>query len=96
MSRASEVPQIQLVIPELRTLRELRRSLAHGGLPAIDKRTPEDWARLAAHRSIAELCRILGEYRRRVESGEHVRLVERELPPEPGRMRIELLIEVVP
>jgi hypothetical protein len=96
MSRASDAPQIQLVIPELRTLRELRRSLARGGLPAASQRTPEDWARLAAHRSIAELCRIIDEYRRRVESGERVRLVEHELPTEPGRMRVELVIEVVP
>jgi len=86
----------RLAIPELKTLRELRRTLAYGGIPAADKRTPEDDARIAAFRAIEELLRLLDEYRRRVERGEHCRLVEREHPLEPGRLLLELAIEVRP
>jgi len=89
-------PVRRLVIPELKTLRELRRTLAYGGIPSADKRTPEDDARIAAFRAVEELLRLVDEYRRRVERGEHCRIVEREHPHEPGRLLIELAIEVRP
>lgn len=84
----------ELLIPEFKTLRELRRVLGRGGLPALDKRTPEDSARIASFRAIEELCRVLGEYKRRVENGERCRLVEREHGSEPGRLHVEFVIEV--
>ncbi|MFT3769637.1 MAG: hypothetical protein QM820_29730 [Minicystis sp.] len=83
-------------MPELTTLRELRRAFARGGLPPMDKRTAEDCARIASFRTLEELCRVLDEFRRRVESGERCRLVEREHAIEPGRLRVEIVIEVLP
>lgn len=83
-------------IPEIKALRELRFALARGGLPASDKRTPEDSARIAAFRALEELLRLLDHYRRRVEQGDRCRLVEREHPREPGRLVIEMVIEVSP
>ena len=88
--------RVQIVIPERKTLRELRRTLARGGLPPIDKRTAEDSARIVAYRAVGELCRLLDEYQRRIESGERIRLVEQEQRPEVGRMHLDFVIEVVP
>jgi hypothetical protein len=83
-------------IPEHAALRDLRRVLARGGLPAVDRRTPEDNARIAAFRTVEELLVVLDEFKRRVERGEPCRLVEREHPREAGRLVIELAIVVEP
>ncbi len=90
----SQGPVSRLAIPEIKALRELRVTLARGGLPAPDKRTPEDHARIAGFRVIEELLRLLDQFRHRVESGERCRIVEREHAREPGRLVIELSIEV--
>lgn len=86
----------KLAIPELKALQELRRALAHGGLPALDKRTFEDHARIGSFRVQVELIHFLDDYRRRIEGGERCRIVEREHRSEPGRLLIELHIEVMP
>jgi hypothetical protein len=96
MSDVVTRPAHRLAIPEIKTLRELRRVLAHGGLPAPPKRTSVDCARIASFRTLEELCRLLDEFRRRVEAGERCRLVEREHGTESGRMLIEIAIEVAP
>ena len=84
-----------LSLPELRTLRELRTRLARGGMPPLDKRTPDDSARIVAFRVIEELLRLFERYRRRVEQGERCRLVERERAAEPGALLIEIVIEAI-
>jgi hypothetical protein len=83
-----------LALPELKSLREVRKALAYGGLPPTHLRTPEDCARIGAFRVMEELLRVLDVYRRRVESGETCRLVEKEHRREPGRFLVELVIEV--
>jgi hypothetical protein len=83
-----------LALPELKSLRELRKALAWGGLPPAHLRTPEDCARIGAFRVVGELLRVFDEYRRRVEGGEKCQLVEREHRHEPGRFLVELAIEV--
>jgi len=82
-----------LAIPEIRELREARRALARGGIPPLDKRTPEDGARIAAFQTITALLRLLDEYKRRVEDGQHCRLVEVDRGLQPGRLLIEIAIE---
>ncbi len=91
---ATRSPASPLAAPEFAVLRQLRGTLARGGLPA--RRTPEDHARIAAFRTVAELLVLLDEYRRRVESGDRCRLVEREHDHKPGRLLIEVAIEVEP
>jgi hypothetical protein len=86
-------PTRELVLPEVRELRELRRLLAHGGLPPAGQRRPEDHARIASFRALEELLHLLDQYRRRVERGERCRLVEREHPREAGRLLLEIMIE---
>jgi hypothetical protein len=76
------------------TLRELRRELARGALPSSDKRTAEESLQLSAFRVLQEWLRLVDDFRRRVESSERCRLVEREHRPEPGRLVIEIGIEV--
>jgi hypothetical protein len=78
--------------PEFETLRTLRRSFARGGLPPVAERSPEDDARIATFSTLAELLRVLREFRDRVARGEAVRLEVRELITEPSRMRVELVI----
>lgn len=95
-ARFPAAPTPRVAFPELHALREVRRDLARGGLPPIDKRGPEEHARIAAYRAVEELLHLIERYRRRVERGERARLVEREHPREPGRMVIELIIEVDP
>ena len=89
-------PVRRLAIPEIKALRELRHVFARGGLPAPDRRTPEDHARIAAFRMLEELLRFFEQFRHRVENGERCRIVEREHPREAGRLIIELAIEVQP
>jgi hypothetical protein len=84
-----------LVVPEYRAMCELRTALSRGVLPRWDRRAAHDWARLAAFHAIAELLRILDEFKRRIERGERCRLVHREKPQEPGRMQIEIVIEPI-
>lgn len=86
----------RVTFPELSALREVRRDLARGGLPPVERRTPEEHARIAAYRAVEELLHFIERYRRRVERGEQVRIAEREHPREPGKMTIELTIEVDP
>jgi len=86
----------RLAIPEINALRELRRALARGGIPPLDKRTPEDSARIGAFQTIGALLRLLDEYKRRVEDGQRCRLVEVERSPQPGRILIEIAIEAQP
>jgi hypothetical protein len=81
-----------LDLPEFETLRTLRRRFAHGGLPPFAKRSPEDDARIATFATLAELLRVLREFRDRIARGEAVRLVVAEQVTEPGRMRVELVI----
>jgi hypothetical protein len=82
--------------PEFTALREVRSALGRGGLPSPDQSTPQEQARLASFRTLEELLRILDEYRRRIESGERCRLVEREHERVPGQLLVELVIEEVP
>ena len=93
---AVRAPASPLAAPEFTTLRDLRRALARGGLRSPSQRTPEDHARIAAFRTLEELMRLLDEYRRCVEGGQRCRLVEREHPREPGRLLLEVVIEVEP
>ncbi len=83
-----------LDVPEVAQLRQLRASLARGGMPR--RRSAEDQARLAAFRTVDELLQVLDEYRRRLESGARCRLVEHEHGREPGRLLLELRIEQDP
>jgi len=93
VKRAAAVACNVLGAPEFDTLRRLRRIFARGGLPAAAERSPEDDARIAAFTTIAELLRILDDFRARVARGEAVRLVAAEQPSERGRMRVEITIE---
>jgi hypothetical protein len=86
----------RFLLPEHKALRELRIALSRGDLPRPALRTAEDWARLAAFTTIVELLRFLDEFKRRIEGGERCRLVEIKRPQEPGRLRIELAIELIP
>jgi hypothetical protein len=90
------VPVRRLAIPEIKALRELRTALAYGGLPAPDRRTPEDHARIAAFRVVGELLWFFGQFQHRVENGERCRIVEREHPRQMGRLVIEFAIEAQP
>jgi hypothetical protein len=85
-----------LLLPEHRALRELRTALSRGDLPRPARRSAADWARIAAFTTIAELLRLLDEFKRRVEGGERLRLVEIKHPQVPGRLHIELAIESMP
>lgn len=84
------------VIPEGKTLRELRHTLARGGLRPASQRMPEQDARIVEFRTVQELLRFLEQYRRRIEAGEKCRIMERDHPWEPGRLLIEFAIEVRP
>jgi hypothetical protein len=88
------VPKRPLALPEIQRMREVRRALAFGGLTPAARRTPEDNARIASFRTLEELLPFLDEYRRRIESGQRCRLVEREHTREPGRLLVEWVIEV--
>ena len=87
---------MNLALPEHKALCDLRAALANGGLPRVDRRTAYDWARIAAFHTIAELLRILDQFKRRIEEGERFRLVHRERPREPGRLHVEIVIEPNP
>lgn len=89
-------PVRHVAIPEIDTLRELRRALARGGLSAVDMRTPEDCARIASLYVILDLLRLLDEFKRRVEGGERCRLVVVERNAEAGRLAIRIAIEAQP
>jgi hypothetical protein len=78
---------------ELGTLRALRRTFARGGLPPKEQRSPEEDVRIACFTVIADLLRVLEDFRVRVERGEAVRLAVREQMTAPGWMRVELAIE---
>jgi hypothetical protein len=80
-------------IPELRALQALRAALAVGGMPALDKRTPEDDARIGLFRLTEETLLLMAQFKRRIEAGERCRLVESEHAREPGRLVFELAIE---
>jgi len=84
------------LLPEHKALRELRIALSRGDLPRPARRTAADWARIAAFNTIAELLRLLDEFKRRIEGGERCRLVEIKRPQEPGQLRIEIMIETIP
>jgi hypothetical protein len=84
-----------IALPEIVRLREVRRAVAVGGITPVALRTPEDNARITTFRALAELLQLLDQYRRRVERGEKVRLVEREHVHEEGRMLVEFTIEVL-
>jgi len=93
VKRAADVARNVLGAPEFETLRALRRIFARGGLPAAAERSPEDDVRIAAYTTLAELLRLLEDFRARVARGEAVRLVAAEQPSERGRMRVEIAIE---
>jgi hypothetical protein len=78
-------------IPEHGLLSELRHMLSAGRMPA---RTPEDHARNTSFRVVAALLLFLAEFKRRVERGDRLRIVEREQPSKPGRLLVEFTIEV--
>jgi hypothetical protein len=80
-------------IPEHGLMSELRHMLAAGRMPA---RTPEDHARNASFRVIAALLLFLAEFKRRIERGDRIRIVEREHPSKPGRIVVEFTIEAQP
>jgi hypothetical protein len=90
-TRPANTPADPTRAPEFTTLRELRRTLSRGGLPA--QRTPEDEARLAAFAAVKELLRVVDEFRIRVRAGEdvHLRVLEHKSTPE--RMKVEIAIE---
>jgi len=92
----SDASAHRLAIPEIKAMRELRHALAAGGMPALDKRTPADSARIAGFRLLVELLRLYERFRRRVEAGERCRIVERERPREADRLILELEIEGQP
>ncbi len=87
-------PEDPLEAPEFTTLRELRRLLSIGGLPA--ERTPEAHARIAAFYALTELLRLLDEYRRRIRCGQRCRLVVHEQTSEAGRLALHVTIEAEP
>jgi hypothetical protein len=80
----------RFVIPEHGLLSELRHMLSAGRVPA---QTPEDHARGASFRVVAALLLFLAEFKRRVERGDRLRIVEREHPSQPGRLIVEFTIE---
>src|SRR5262245_41773574 len=87
---SSGVPLVELAIPGMRQLTDLRTLLAVGGLPV--QRTPADDGRIAAFHAIAEMLRLLQEFKRRIESGEACRLVVEERSSTPGRLVLEIVI----
>ncbi len=90
-SRPENTPADPTKAPEFATLRELRRTLSRGGLPA--QRTPEDDARLAAFAAVKELLRVVDEFRIRLRRGDGVRLRVLEHQSTPERMKVEIVIE---
>ena len=79
-----------LSAPEFATLRDVRRSLSKGGLPAT--RTPADEARLSAFYVVQETLRFMEEFRARVRRGESVRIRAIEQKSVSGRLAIVLEI----
>jgi hypothetical protein len=61
------------------TLRELRRAFGRGGIPPMERRTPEDEVRIASFCALQEFVHILDQFRRSIEKGEYCHLVIREL-----------------
>jgi hypothetical protein len=59
----------------------------------MDRRTPEDEARLAAFFALQELTHILDQYRRALEDGKPRRLAVREHGRQLGKVVIEIAIE---
>jgi len=96
VTSSSAPPGGGLVIPEVRTLRELRGTLARGGLPAPDARTATDSARITGFRVVTELLRLFEELRRRHADNTRYRIVEREHAKETGRLILEFEIVEVP
>lgn len=83
----------RFTIPEHGLMSELRHMLAAGKVPA---QTPEDHARNASFRVLAALLLFLADFKRRVERGDRVRIVEREHPSQAGRIIVEFTIEAQP
>ena len=83
---------VQLTIPGMRELQQLREQLAAGGLPAPNRRTPAEDGRIAVFTAIVALLRLLRAFKARVESGEACRLVAEERPSAPGRLVLEIAI----
>ena len=79
--------------PELRAMEDIRSALSQNALPPLDTRTPVEHARIICWRTFEEVLRLLETYGRRVHRGERCRLVEREHPPENGRLLLEFVIE---
>jgi hypothetical protein len=78
-----------LALPDIKALRELRRALSYGGLTPGARRSPEDHARITTFRVLSEMLFFLDNYRRRVEAGEALRLVEVDHQRTHGRLVIE-------
>jgi hypothetical protein len=91
----TSVPR-SVALPEIRTLREVRYALARGGLPPEERRTPEDWGRIAALQALLVLLQVLDQFKRRVEDGERCRVVTRQIERAPDRRTLEIAIEVQP
>lgn len=83
----------RVAIPEIEALRELRRALACGGIPPLDKRTPSDCARIAAFYTVLDLVRLLEAFKSRFEGGERCRIVEVRRSHELRRFAIEFAID---
>ena len=96
---ASEVPgsgtraQNPLAAESFRALRELRTEFGRGGLPPLDRRTPEDDARIVAFFVLNETTHIFDQFRRAVEQGKRCRLVVNEHGRQLGKVVIEITIE---
>lgn len=87
-STPPQTKPIPFAVPELATLQRIRRLLASGGI----RRTPSGEARIASFRVVEELIRVLIEFKRRLDAGQRVRLVEVERPSTPGRFAVVLEI----
>jgi hypothetical protein len=70
------------------------RALIHrfGVGPLRSDAPPEEQANVVCFRVLVEVVKLLEEFVRRLAAGERVRLVEREHPPERGRLVLEIAV----
>jgi hypothetical protein len=85
-----------LFAPAFKALRDLRQELGKGRIPPVATRAPDESARLAAFHVLNELGHLLDQFRLRIQGGEQCHLVVKEHVHEPGRVVIEIAIEVRP
>lgn len=83
-----------MAIPEFEMLRKLRDLLARSGLRPFNPRTPEDHARVAIFETTTALMRFLEVFKHKVEAGEQCGMRCVRHSPKPGRLLIEIVIDM--